>query len=111
MLIGKYIFVIFLNLFVIRNFSTCPSIEMLKGYMAGTSPAGGAMVPGPPFEIGAPPFHVWPPPVAAYTQYCILKMWPPRLVFGLSFLVFGPLLLNPGDGPGTWSEKVWEHLS
>ena len=61
MLIGKYIFVIFLNLFVIRNFSTCPSIEMLKGYMAGTSPAGGAMVPGPPFEIGAPPFHVWPP--------------------------------------------------
>jgi len=38
MLIGKYIFVIFLNLFVIRNFSgTCSSIEMLKGYMARES--------------------------------------------------------------------------
>jgi len=38
MLIGKYIFVIFLNLFVIRNFrSTCLSIEMLKGYMARES--------------------------------------------------------------------------
>ena len=38
MLIGKYIFVIFLNLFVIRNFrGTCLSIEMLKGYMARES--------------------------------------------------------------------------
>jgi len=35
MLICKYIFVIFLNFFVIRNFrGTCSSIEMLKGYMA-----------------------------------------------------------------------------
>jgi len=32
MLIGKYIFVIFLNLFVIRKFrGTSSSIEMLKG--------------------------------------------------------------------------------
>ena len=38
MLIGKYIFVIFLNLFVIRNFmGTCSSIEVLKGYMARES--------------------------------------------------------------------------
>jgi len=38
MLIGKYIFVFFLNLFVIRNFKgTCLSIEMLKGYMARES--------------------------------------------------------------------------
>jgi len=38
MLVGKYIFVIFLNLFVIRNFrGTCSSIEMLKGYMARES--------------------------------------------------------------------------
>jgi len=38
MLVGKYILVIFLNLFVIRNFrSTCSSIEMLKGYMARES--------------------------------------------------------------------------
>jgi len=35
MLIGKHIFVIFLNLFVIRNFrGICSSVEMLKGYMA-----------------------------------------------------------------------------
>jgi len=32
MLIGKYAFVIFLNLFFIRNFrGTCSSVEMLKG--------------------------------------------------------------------------------
>jgi len=38
MLIGEYIFVIFLNLFVIRNFrGTCSSIEVLKGYMARES--------------------------------------------------------------------------
>jgi len=27
---------------------------------SGPSPAGGAVVPGPQFEIGVPPFHVWP---------------------------------------------------
>jgi len=38
MLIGKYIFVIFLSLFVIKNFrDTCSYNEMLKGYMAGES--------------------------------------------------------------------------
>jgi len=38
MLIGKHIFVIFLNLFAIRNFrGTCSSIDMLKGYMARES--------------------------------------------------------------------------
>jgi len=38
MLIGKYIFVIFLSLFVIRSFrGTCSYNEMLKGYMAGES--------------------------------------------------------------------------
>jgi len=38
MLLGKYIFVIFHSLFVIRNFrGTCSSIEMLKGYMARES--------------------------------------------------------------------------
>jgi len=38
MLIGKYIFVIFLNLFVTRNFrGTCSSIKMLKGYMVRES--------------------------------------------------------------------------
>jgi len=38
LLIGKYILVIFHSLFVIRNFrDTCPSIEMLKRYMARES--------------------------------------------------------------------------
>jgi len=38
MLIGKYIFVIFHSLFLIRNFrGTCSSIEMLKRYMARKS--------------------------------------------------------------------------
>jgi len=31
------------------------------GVLSGPSPAGGAVVPGPPFEICAPQFHVWPP--------------------------------------------------
>jgi len=36
--IGKYLFVIFLSLFVIRNFrGTCSYNKMLKGYMAGES--------------------------------------------------------------------------
>ena len=38
--------------------------------------SGGPVVPGPPFEICAPHF-TFAPPVAAYIQYCILKMWPP----------------------------------
>jgi len=38
MLIGKHSFVIFLSIFVRRNFTvTCSSIEMLKGYMARES--------------------------------------------------------------------------
>jgi len=38
MLVGKYVFVIFLSLFVIRNFrGTCSSIEMLKGYIGKVS--------------------------------------------------------------------------
>jgi len=38
MLNGKYIFVIFLSLFVIKKFrGTCSYNEVLKGYMAGES--------------------------------------------------------------------------
>jgi len=38
MLVGKHVFVSFLSLYVIRNFSgTCSSIKMLKGYMARLS--------------------------------------------------------------------------
>jgi len=38
MLVDKYVFVIFLRLFVIRNFTgTCSPIEMLKGYIGKVS--------------------------------------------------------------------------
>ena len=38
MLVGKYVFVIFLSVFVIRNFrGTCSPIEMLKGYIGRAS--------------------------------------------------------------------------
>jgi len=37
-IVGKYVFVIFLSLYVIRSFrGTCSSIKMLKGYMARVS--------------------------------------------------------------------------
>jgi len=39
-----------------------------------------------------PPHFTFGPPVAAYIQYCILKMWPPSRFCP-------PLLLHPGDGP------------
>jgi len=55
--------------------------------------SGGAVVPGPPFEIGAPHF-TFGPQVAADIQSCILEVWPP-------FWFLAPLLLNPGDGPAT----------
>jgi len=45
MLIGKYIFVIFLTLFVWRNFrGTCLSVKMLKGYMARESSGTPALI-------------------------------------------------------------------
>jgi len=49
------------------------------------------VVPGPPFGIDAPPFHVWP------TGRCIHPILYFKNVAPL--LVFGPLLLNSGDGP------------
>jgi len=64
----------------------------------GPSPPGGQWCPDPPFEIVAPHF-TFGPPVAAYIQYCILKMCPSPSWFSALFLVFGRLLLNPGDGP------------
>jgi len=45
-----------------------------------SSPAGGAVVPDPPFEIGSPPFYVWPL-FDVYIQCCILKMCPPSFWF------------------------------
>jgi len=42
----------------------------------GCRQRGGQWCSASPFEIGAPHF-AFGPPVAAYIQYCILKMWPP----------------------------------
>jgi len=73
------------------------SAETCSQILPGPSPAGGPVVPGPPF-------HVWPP-VAAYVQYCIWKVWPPLLVFGPSIWFLAPLLLNPGDGSGYCNQQ------
>ena len=52
----------------------------------------GPVVPGPPIWNLCPKFHVWPL-VAPYIQYRILKIW--------ASWFLAPLLLNPGDGPGS----------
>jgi len=53
----------------------------------------------PPHLKSVPPHFTFGPPVAAYIQHCILKIWPPLLVFGPSFWFLPPLLLHPGDRP------------
>ena len=60
----------------------CPYDSFAGLVLCRADASGGAVVPGPAFKIGAPHFTSGPP-VAAYIQYCILKMWP--------LLVFGPL--------------------
>ena len=63
-----------------------------KAFETGPSPAGGQVVPGPPFEICGPHF-TFGPLVAAYIQYSILKMWHPSGFWA-------PPAAKPGDGPG-----------
>ena len=46
--------------------------------------SGGASGDRPPHLKSVPPHFMFGPPVAAYIQYCILKMCPPLLVFGPS---------------------------
>ena len=58
---------------------------------------GGRWCPAPHLKSVLHHFR-FGPPVAAYIQYCILKMWPPLLFFGPSFWFLAPLLLHPGDG-------------
>ena len=74
---------------------------------------GDKWCPAPPFEIGAP--HLtFSLPVAAYIQYCILKMWSPFWFLASLFGFWPPLLLNPGDGPAcnmnakgqTWNVNI-----
>jgi len=48
----------------------------------GPSPAGGPVMPGPPFKFCAPPFHVW------FTGCCIHPIW--RFKNVVPLLVFGP---------------------
>ena len=50
--------------------------------VTGPSPAGGQWCPAHHLK-SEPPHFTFGPPVAAYIQYCILKMW-------LTLLVFGP---------------------
>ena len=67
------------------------SCVVAVGWQPGPSPEGG--------DSGArSPHFTFGPPVATYIQYCVLKMWPSVLFFGSSWF-YGPLLLNPGDGP------------
>jgi len=68
----------------------------------GRRQLGGQWCPAPHFK-SVPPHFTFGSPVAAYIQYCILKMRPP-------FWFLAPLLLNPGDGPGQdriWTELLW----
>jgi len=58
---------------------------------------GGAVEPGPPFEIVASHF-TFGPPVAAYTQYCFFKCGSPFWFLAPPSGFWPPLLLNPGDG-------------
>jgi len=71
-LIGKYIFIIFLSLFLIKNFrGTCSSVKMLKGYMARESLGNPALTNMQKFS-----FHVfnsfiefWPSGEIFYKRY------------------------------------------
>ena len=47
----------------------------------GCRQRGGQWCPAPRVK-SVPPHVTFGPPVAAYIQYCILKMWPTLLVFG-----------------------------
>jgi len=69
----------------------------------GSSPAGGPVVPAPPFEIGAAPFHVWPPGCCIH-PILYFKNVAPLLFFCPSIWFLAPLLLNLGDGPATRDE-------
>ena len=51
-------------------------------YMLSAVASGKASGARPPHLKSVPPHFTFGPPVAAYIQYCILKMWPPLLVFG-----------------------------
>jgi len=68
---------------------TKSSPQFQEGWWPGSSPAGRPVVPGPPFEIGASHF-TFGSPVAAYIQYCILKMCPPFWFLAPHFVFWPP---------------------
>ena len=80
-------------------------IEKVLSLNAGSSPAGGLVVPGPPVLKSLPPHFTFGPSVAAYFQHCILKMCP-LLVLATPPGFWPPLLLNPGDGPDSTGAVV-----
>ena len=71
---------------------------MSPAIQSGSSSAGGGSGARPPYLKSVPPHFRFGPPVAAYIQYCILKMCP-SFWFLAPFVFLVPLLLNPGDGP------------
>jgi len=61
-----------------------PIFSRVAGYFAvivRVVARGGTSGARPPRLKSVPPHFTFGPPVAAYIQYCILKMWPPLLVF------------------------------
>jgi len=68
--------------------------------------SGGASGARTPHLKSVPPHFTFGPLVAAYIQYCILKMWSPLLVLAPPSGFWPPLLLNPGDGPAP-TAVVW----
>jgi len=69
---AETVFVVLKFSFQVWRYTSTVAMSLLRRVVA----SGGAVVPGPPFEIGAPPFHGWP------TGCCIhpilyFKMRPP----------------------------------
>jgi len=62
-------------------------------FEAGPSPAGGSGARRPHLK-SVPPHFMFGPPIAAYIQYCNLKMCP-------------SVLLNSGDGPALNKAELW----
>jgi len=71
---------------------------LLLLFLQGRRQRGGQWCPVPHLKSVLPTF-TFGPPVAAYIQYCILKMWPPFWFMSPPSGFWPSLLLKPGDGP------------
>jgi len=83
-----------------------PQTDSESWHRKGRRQRGGQWSPTR-FEIGAPHF-MFGPPVAAYIQHCILKMWPPLLVFGPSFWFLAPPAAK--SWRRAWAQKAAEKM-